>query len=412
MKILLVNKFHYRKGGSETYYFALADALRRAGHEVIFFAMESEKNLPCEQADYFVSGVDYNGPQSVADKIKNGVKLLYSTEAKKKFAALLASEKPDVVHLNLVHRQITLSVVDACKEAGVPVVFTQHDLICVCPNYLCLSEEGVCEDCLSGSFVPCVKKRCVKGSRAKSLLGAAEAVLYRKRGTYHKIDCYITPSKFHSEMLKKGNFTSSEIRHIPNFLPYGTQFEKKAPVEGAGLLFLGRLSKEKGLETLLRAMALAADATLKIAGDGPQRTELEKLAEALGLSERVEFLGFLTGNALTEQLERCKAVVLPSECYENAPYSVMEAMASGKPVLGSRIGGVPELVQDGKTGFLFRPGDAEDQARAIRALCALDEAAYGEMCSNAVRFAAAELTEESHLAKLIPVYEKLIKKNA
>ena len=407
MKILLVNKFHYRKGGSETYYFALAEALRRAGHQVIFFAMDSKKNLPCEQAQYFVTNVEYNGPQVAAAQLKSGLKLLYSHEAKQKFAALLAAEKPDVVHLNLVHRQITLSVVDAAKAAGVPVVFTQHDLICVCPNYTCLAPDGICEDCLKGNFAPCVKKRCVKGSRAKSLLAAAEAVLYRMRGSYNKIDCYITPSGFYRDLLQRAGFTKAPIRHIPNFLPGGTVFAPVPCEAQAKLLYLGRLTPEKGVPTLLNALAACPDACLEIAGEGPQRAELEQQVRDLGLGDRVKFLGFLTGQPLTERLNACRAVVLPSEWYENGPYSVMEALAAGKPVLGSRIGGIPEMVQEGQTGFLFRPGDAEDLAAAIGRLYGLTEEGYQALCRSAAAFAAETFSEEAYLAQLLPIYERL-----
>lgn len=412
MKILLVNKFHYRKGGSETYYFALADLLRSAGHTVLFFAMQDERNEPCEEAEYFVSNVEYNGPQSAAQKLKSAAKLLYSAEAREKFTALLQKERPDLVHLNLVHRQITLSILEPCQKLGIPVVFTQHDLICVCPNYTCLAPDGICEACLGGNFTPCIRKKCVKGSAAKSLLAAAEARLYRLRGSYRKIDRYLCPSAFYQGILQRCGFTRSPVLHLPNFLPRGTVYEWAPPRPGQdALLYLGRLTPEKGVATLLRAAALCAQDPgfrLRIAGEGPQRAELKTLAAGLGLGEKVEFLGFLTGEPLKAALRGCRAVVLPSEWYENGPYSVMEALSCGKPVLGSRIGGIPELVREGETGFLFPPGDAAALAGAVQKLLALPETGYAALCQSAVRFAKEKFSAETHLARLTEIYEEVL----
>ena len=370
--------------------------------------MESDKNEPCDQEQFFVSNVEYNGPQGALSQLKSAAKLLYSFEAKKKFARLLEQEKPDVVHLNLVHRQITLSIVDVCHKMGVPVVFTQHDLICVCPNYTCLAPDGICEDCLSGHFLPCVKKSCVKGSKAKSLIAAVEARLYRIMGSYQKIGCYVTPSDFYRRMLQKAGFTKSPIVHMANFLPLGTGYAVH-PAATDALLYLGRLSPEKGLATLLRAVAKCPDVRLDIAGDGPQRAELEALSAQLGLGERVRFLGFMRGQPLTELVNGCKAVVLPSEWYENGPYSVMEALAAGKPVIGSRIGGIPEMVKDGLTGFTFEPGSEDALAATMQRLLALPAAEYDSLCKQAAEFAQTTFGAEQYLEKIETLYQKLLK---
>ena len=172
MKIILVNKFHYLKGGSETYYFGLAEGLKALGHEVHFFAMEGSENVPCEDSDLFVSAKDYNGPTSLPQKVSAATSLIYSKEARDKFQALCERVHPDVVHMNLVHRQITLSILDApyLKQHRVPVLFTSHDYILVCPNYVMLDGSGaVCDACLGGHFSNCLKRRCVKGSTAKSV---------------------------------------------------------------------------------------------------------------------------------------------------------------------------------------------------------------------------------------------------
>ena len=145
MKILLVNKYFNMHGGSETYFFGLADLLRQAGHEVIFFAMQDEKNLPCEQSAYFVSNVEFNGELTATQKLKAAFRMVYSFEAKKKISALIEKEKPDIIHINLFHRVLTASIVDAAKKHGIPVVLTMHDLNCVCPNHVMLDHGKICE---------------------------------------------------------------------------------------------------------------------------------------------------------------------------------------------------------------------------------------------------------------------------
>ena len=370
--------------------------------------MQDAKNEPCGQEQFFVSNVEYNGPQGAVAQLKSAAKLLYSFEAKHKFRQLLEQEKPDIVHLNLVHRQITLSIVDVCHKMGIPVVFTQHDLICVCPNYTCLSTDGVCEACLGGSFLPCIKKSCVKGSKAKSLIAAVEARLYRIMGTYNRIDCYITPSAFCKSMLDKGRFTKRPVVHLANFMPPDTVYQAQ-PARTDRFLYLGRLSEEKGPEALLRALALCPQAQADIAGTGPQMEQLQQLAQELGIADRVNFLGFLTGQPLTDALHGCKAVVLPSQCYENCPYSAMEALACGKPVIGSRIGGIPEMVRDGETGITFPHNDTAALAEAMHQMLAMPAAEYDALCGRAVKFAQTTFGAEQYLQKITALYEKLLK---
>ena len=175
MKILLVNKYHYVRGGSETYYFGLAQLLQEAGHKVIFFSMQDEKNRPCEQSEYFVSNVEFNGNLSVMQKVKAAMRMVYSLEAKKKISALLEKEKPDIIHIKLFHRVMTASIVDVAKKYRIPVVFTMHDLNCICPNHTMLDHGKICEACLHGNYLNCVKRVGFKNSRAKCMMAAIES---------------------------------------------------------------------------------------------------------------------------------------------------------------------------------------------------------------------------------------------
>ena len=201
LKILLVNKFHYVKGGSETYYFSLGDLLRKRGHEVIWFSMKDERNVPCDQEKYFVENVDFNASGNPMQLAKASAHLLYSTEAARKFAKLLDEEKPDIIHLNIFQSQLTGSIVEVAHKKHIPIVYTAHDLKSVCPNYLMMHHRQVCEDCLDGHYWHCARNGCMKGSKAKSILASMEAYVYKFRRIYGKIDFVITPSDFYRRKI-------------------------------------------------------------------------------------------------------------------------------------------------------------------------------------------------------------------
>lgn len=409
MKILLVNKFFYRRGGSETYFFNLADSLKNSGNEVIYFSMKDDRNEACMQSSYFVENIEYNNTRNIFRQVKNGVKMIYSFEARRKFTELIKKEKPDIVHLNLVHRQITLSIADVCKKYRIPVVHTVHDLICVCPNSIMLSPQGICESCLKGSFLDCIRLRCVKRSRLKSILAVAEAMFCRIHKSYDKIGAYICPSDFIMKKLEEGEFTSSVFIKLRNFLPAGTEYKIRLASETSPyLLYFGRISREKGLITLVNAFCSSGfSLSLHIAGGGPQLEELKKYVSENNYTDKVVFTGFLSGDELKRELSDAKAVIIPSECYENAPYSIMEAQAMGKPVLGADIGGIPELVKDGINGYIFKSGNADSIWIAIMRLEDMTADEYEVMCRNALNFARTTYDEAEHARKLLTLYQKL-----
>ena len=233
MKILLVNKFHYLKGGSETYYFALGRMLTNAGHKVIYFSMHDDNNLPCEQDHYFVDNVDYNSSMNPLQIVRASTKLLYSLEARNKFEKLIENEHPDIIHLNIFQSQLTGSIVDVAFRHHIPMVYTAHDLKAVCPSYLMMNHGKICDACVNGNYWNCIKTSCMKDSKAKSLLAAMEAEVYRINKTYSKIDLIICPSKHHKKRLTQGTITKNPMVYIPNFLPEGTVFSK-----GPGLFFV------------------------------------------------------------------------------------------------------------------------------------------------------------------------------
>lgn len=357
MKVLLVNKFHYKKGGSETYYFALAEALKAKGHQVVFFAMQdAEKNIPCEQEKYFVSNASVRG--GIKSKFNMVLHIAYSKEAYANMKVLLQDEKPDLVILNLVHKQITLSIIDAIREFDpkLPIFWTMHDLIAVCPSYTMLDGDGnICEKCLGGSFQPCVDNRCMKGSKLMSMLSKYEADYIRRKKWYDQVDLYICPSEFYRKKLSGAGFTKAPIVTIRNPLPLDTTYELNDR-DGGYILYFGRLAKEKGVKTLIDA-AQKAQCRLIILGTGPIEEEL-KTYTADNNIRNVEFKGFQTGEPLKNYIRNARCVVLPSEWYENGPYSAMEALALGKPLIVSHNGGLPELVEDSINGYIYSGADA------------------------------------------------------
>lgn len=395
MKILLVNKFHYMKGGSERYYFTLAEGFKKLGHEVIFFAMQDEKNIHCEQSGYFVSNASVGG--GIKSKLNMVLHIACSKQAYSNMKVLLNAEKPDLVILNLVHKQITLSIIDAIKEydKNLPVFWTMHDLITVCPAYTMLDGSGnICEKCLHGDFSNCVKNRCIKGSRLMSMLSEYEAKYIAKKGWYNDVDLFICPSEFYKNKLQQGKFTKSDIVCMRNPLPPETVFERTAG-DGGYALYFGRLSPEKGVKTLMCA-ARSANVPLLVLGTGPIEDELKEFAKDI---KNVTFGGFRQGKELTDSIAKARCVVLPSEWYENGPYSAMEAMALGKPLIVSDNGGLPELVEDGVNGYIF--SGERQLAAALKNMFALPDSDYEAMCASSLDKAKTLFDWKSYIEKLI-----------
>lgn len=403
MKVCLVNKFHTVKGGSETYYFGLGDLLEKRGHEVIYFSMKDDNNRPCKQEKYFVDHVDFNASMGKMQTVKAALKMLYSLEAKKKFEQLLIDEKPDIIHLNIFQSQLTGSIVDVAKKHKIPIVYTAHDLKSICPNYQMLNHGEVCERCLYGNYRNCFKTGCMKDSKAKSLLAMMEAEIYKWKKTYQKLDLIITPSAFYKKKIEEAGIARCPVVHMTNFLPEGTEYKNGAE-KGEYFLYFGRLSREKGILTLINAYAQAkVDKPLYIVGTGPVKSQIEQLIAKKGLQEKVKMLGFKSGQELKDIVRNALCVCLPSEWYENGPYSIMEAQAAGRPVIVSSNGGLPELVEDGVTGYVVKPKDVKDLVDKLE-LCDKKEDWDTE---RIVQSAKHKYDPEKYVSELERKYRKL-----
>ena len=406
MKILMVNKFYYIKGGSETYYFALKNLLESRGHEVIDFSMQDEKNFESPYAEYFVSAVDYNGKMGLGQQIKAAKNIIYSTEAKKKLEQLILKTKPDVAHLHIFQHQLSPSILDVLKKHKIPVVYTAHDLKMLCLNYVMMTGGQVCEKCKGGHYMNCLKQKCVKDSTLKSAINVVEGYLHKWRKSYDTIDKIITPSKFYADKFVEFGVAPERVMHLPNFLGRECPHVNVSEDSLQYFLYFGRLSREKGIMTLIKAVE-GTDMQLSIVGGGPCKEEIETyLAEHQ--VQNVNLLGFKSGQELIDVVGNAKAVVLPSEWYENGPYSAIEALQLGRPIIGSEIGGIPELV-DGN-GMTFPHGDVEALKKCLTEFPEPGTEAYETLCNNSKELFAKNYMATGHYEKLLPVYEALVKR--
>lgn len=413
MKVLLIHKFHYMLGGTETFHYNLANALVAAGHEVVFFSMYDERNIPCAQDKYFVSNVDYNDPNlRITQKIAMGIKLIYSFESKRNIEQLIQDEQPDIAHIGLLHRQITFSVVDVLNKYNIPVVMHLHELTAVCPCYTMLRPDGtICSDCATNGYWNCVRHRCMKGSLSKSILAYAEARFLRHGHYYDKIDLYIAECNFYKRLVESAHFTTSPIMQMNNFLPINQEY--KAYYEHDNyILYFGRYAREKGVLTILKAYAkLDRPERLVLVGRGSEEDKIKEFVAEHGLQERVQVNGAIFGPEMDRIIERAKVVLVPSEWYENGAFVALQALAKGKIVVASDIAGLSEIIQDGETGFLARPGDPVSFAGAInKSLCLSDEE-YRNMSQHIVEYARNRCDAENYIDRLCGIYNDLIEKH-
>lgn len=387
MKILMINKFLHPNGGSETYIFKLGDYLKSQGHEVQYFGMEHEKRCVGNALNVYTSNMDFHGGSKLA-KLTYPLKTIYSFEARKKIRLVLDDFMPDVCHLNNFNYQLTPSIlleIDRWKKQTnkvCKVVFTAHDYQLICPNHMCRNPgtQENCEKCLGGSFVHCLRGKCVHGSLAKSAVGAAEAYFWKWMGVYKYIDSIICCSKFMKEKMDSTPLFKNKTIVMHNFID---RIKEHNIDKEAYVLYFGRLSVEKGIRTLVKVCKELPHIRFVFAGTGPLEEEIRNV-------RNIEYVGFQSGKALEKLIRKAKLSIYPSEWYENCPFSVMESQMYGTPVLGANIGGIPELIRtresgdDEPTGELYIAGNPEELKEKIRKLWenpqVLEE--YTRNCSN------------------------------
>lgn len=405
MRILICSNFFYPRGGDCTYMFALADLLRRYGHEVLFFSMKHSLNRASEQQDYFVDFIDYerlNQSKTLTSAGKVLWRSIYSTQAGRRLRNLLHDLKPDVAHLQNIHAHLTPSILVELNRAGVPVVWTLHDFKLLCPESSFLSGNEICEACRDRRFYQCTVRRCKKGSWGASAVASLEAYAHLFLRIPERVRWFIAPSQFLFDEFMKFGWPRDRLVFMRNFL---AELPSLGARESGYGLYAGNLHQKKGLRTLLRALDIAGNPPFRIAGEGPIREELEEEARRRGL-DNLRFLGLLNGQELAAEENGAGYGVLASECYENCPYFIMEMMAKGKPMVGSNLGGIPELIAHGETGWLFRAGDIQDLAQKL-VLANGDAGRARHMGRRARAVAEASFSAEQYYEQLLPLYQEV-----
>ena len=402
MKILMVNKFYYIKGGSETYYFELKRLLESKGHTVIDFSMQDEKNFVSPYSNYFVENVDYNNKEGIFSRIKAAADIIYSFESKRKFERLVNEVKPDCIHLHIFQHQISPSILDVIKKYHIPTIYTAHDLKMLCLNYKMMHHGKLCEQCRGGKYFYCVLNKCVKDSYLKSCVNVVEGYMHRWRHSYDAINVIITPSLFYKKIFEKFGINCNRVIHIPNFIDFNKHEIEFSEDRENYYLYYGRLSKEKGIMTLIKAVE-NLNVQLKIAGTGPLEEDVRQYVADKKISN-IMFLGFKTGKDLSNIVGNAKAIILPSEWYENGPYSAIEALQLGRPIIGADIGGIPELIDN--NGYLFKSRNIDSLKDAILKLEKLDNEQYGVFKDNSLNLFERNYTNEKHYRLLKEAYRR------
>ena len=395
MKILLINKYLHPKGGAETYLFQLGTQLQQRGHQVAYFGMDHENRKVGNPVGAYVRWIDYRSGGPLG-KLRNGLASVYSLEARRQLRRVLEDFQPDVCHLNNFHHQLTPAILLEIQSwrqregRSCRIVHTAHDSQLVCSNHLMRNPQTGenCRQCLTGSLFHCIRGRCIHGSLGKSLLAAVGSWYWNRRGVYRLLDTVIVPSRFLAEQLSANPQLRERMVVLPNFaemLPKARNLDRQPYV-----LYFGRFSREKGIETLLKTVDMLPQVDFVFAGEGPLKEEVEK-------RKNIRNRGFLSGGALEECIRNARFSVMPSECFENCPYSVVESLVLRTPVLAADIGGIPELVRPGENGELFESGNSRELARKIRGLWQDRQKllVYGQNCEN-----LAVPTPEQYCARL------------
>ena len=359
MKVLMINKFLYPNGGSETYIFKIGEWLEKNGHEVQYFGMEHAGRCVGNRVNAYTSDMDFHGG-SIFSKLTYPIKTIYSSEARKQIRKVLDDFKPDVCHINNFNYQLTPSIILEIKKwnKNCRIIFTAHDYQLVCPNHMCNNHNTHenCEKCLGGHFINCTKGKCIHGSTAKSAIGTMEAMLWNGNGVYKNFDKIICCSEFLKKKMDTNPVFAERTIALHNFVE---KVENKDVKKKDYVLYFGRFSEEKGIGTLIQAAKELPDVQFIFAGTGPLESEINGVAN-------IKNVGFQKGEALEKLIIEAKFSLYPSEWYENCPFSVMESQMYGTPVLGANIGGIPELIRVGQTGELFESGNKEELKSKIK----------------------------------------------
>ncbi len=406
MRILYCNKYDYPFSGTEAYLFDLIHQMDKRGQETALFSMDHGHTSAFTGRSYRIQYLDFKDPNAgLLKKVKMAAHALYSPSARRAMRSCLADFSPDLAHIRGIYHHLSPSILWELKQQGIPVLYHLNDFKIVCPTYNFVADGRACkEHCKNGAFHKVVTKGCYAGPRSSAVVLAAEAYLHKWLQTYERcVDLFLAPSEFVRTKLIAGGFPAQRIEVLPHFqtLPV----KEDITIDEGYLLYFGRLSAEKGVYELLRAMVRLPHIPIVIAGDGPERPRLEPLARELNLNQ-VLFAGMVQGEELQQLIAGCSFSVFPSHAYETLGKSILESYAWGRPVIASDLGSRRELVQHGVTGLLYPDGDREQLAHSIGFLFDRPDL-IEKMGAAARRRVEANHDPEQHMEKLLGLYYRL-----
>jgi glycosyltransferase involved in cell wall biosynthesis len=398
--VLSLNQKYKVVGGSDRYFFNMNELLKENNHEVFEFASMDSTCLPHRDSMYFPSSIDYT-----KISLSGLVRYLYNHEAKKSLSLYLDYiGGVDIAHLQIYYGQLTSSILSVLKEKNIPIVQTLHEYKLSCPVYTHVNKDEICNKCISGGSINCVLNKCKSNSYISSVVRFAEYNISRFLGDVKYIDKFICVSNFQKSKMLEAGIPEQKLEVLYNFVPINDG--SSHVINGNYLLFFGRLEKLKGIHTLIEAMMYHPDKKLIIAGEGPYEEALKRLVDLNNLSERVEFHGFVTGSKLWELVHNSKAVMVPSEWYENCSMTVLEGKSFSKPIIASSIGGITEQIHDGIDGFLHKPGCANSISEAIVKLYSSE---YFSLCNSSRMDLEDRYSSKVHYPKLVDIYRSVLK---
>ncbi|MBN2411432.1 glycosyltransferase family 4 protein [candidate division KSB1 bacterium] len=409
MNVLMIHKFHYIEGGAERYVFNLSQLLQKKGDVVATFSMHHPRNFPSPYADYFVS---YFNPDQLRDSrdpiktLKKAAKVIYNQEAQRKLAMLIEETRPDIAHVHSVYHHISPSIMKTLKEYHIPVILTLHDFKLVCPNIVFLDGKNrICEACRGKYFWKATLKKCFRESYGASLLVTLEATIHNMLRSYKKnVDLFHSPSAFLAGKISEYGYGHKPVKVLPYTLDVDS-FEPRYK-KSDYFVYAGRMSVEKGVLFLIDAMKRIKGKELYLIGTGPldnvikQRIEKEKL-------DNIRMLGYKSGDELREMISSAAFTVMPSLCHDNSPLAIYESLSLGKAVLGASFGGIPELVEDGIDGYIFKAGDMNDFVTKANLLIDNPQATIN-MGRRGRKKALQIFAPDEHYEKIMELYEQTI----
>ncbi len=408
IKVLMINNCHYRRGGADVVYLNTGDLMESRGHDVAYFSTKSQYNYPSHYSDYFIRDIDALKLNFI-EQLMFMPRKLYSWEANRNLKKVIDHFEPDLAHVHLYKGGLTAAILMVLRKKKIPTVITLHDYSLLCPRNIMIDGAGkICERCLTATRLNCIYHRCNRKNLYYSIVNYLEFVLnndiFKPKNYFNRIICV---SKFNYLKHSSHPLFRDRFLHLYNFYPLLSQSNPNTE-KGSYFLFYGRLAPEKGVMTLINTWKrLGKEVKLKIIGEGVMSVPIKDELKKSNLTN-IEFLGFRKGDELFGYIRKASFILVPSEWYENNPLTIIEAYSSGKPVIGSNIGGIPELILEGRTGYLFSMGDSAELEEKINKAVNLSDKEYLAMSETAYGFACDKFSEKTHYHELLNIYKEVV----